>query len=84
MNALDKAIEVAGSLTELARRIHANTNQVSNWRSRGVPIDKCLAVESAVNGAVTRKDLRPDDWQLYWPEMDSSKPRRTANPKPRR
>lgn len=29
------------------------------------------AIERATNGAVTRRDLRPDDWHLIWPELAS-------------
>jgi len=29
----------------------------------------CVAIERETNGAVTRKDLRPDDWQEIWPEL---------------
>ena len=29
----------------------------------------CVAIERATNGAVTRRDLRPDDWQDIWPEL---------------
>jgi DNA-binding transcriptional regulator YdaS (Cro superfamily) len=28
-----------------------------------------VAIEQVTNGAVTRKDLRPDDWHLIWPEL---------------
>jgi len=28
----------------------------------------CIAIEQATGGAVTRADLRPDDWPLVWPE----------------
>jgi len=34
-----------------------------------VPIARCLAIERATSGAVTRRDLRPDDWQDIWPEL---------------
>lgn len=27
------------------------------------------ALERATVGAVTRRDLRPDDWQAIWPEL---------------
>lgn len=33
------------------------------------------AIERAAKGAVTRRDLRPDDWHLIWPEL--AKPRKT-------
>lgn len=29
-------------------------------------------VERATNGEVTRRDLRPDDWRLIWPELVTS------------
>ena len=29
----------------------------------------CVAIERATNGAVTRRDLRPNDWHLIWPEL---------------
>lgn len=30
----------------------------------------CVSIEQATDGAVTRKDLRPDDWQKIWPELE--------------
>ena len=29
----------------------------------------CIAIENATGGVVTRKDLRPLDWKLIWPEL---------------
>ena len=29
----------------------------------------CVLVEQKSAGAVTRRDLRPDDWQRIWPEL---------------
>jgi DNA-binding transcriptional regulator YdaS (Cro superfamily) len=29
----------------------------------------CMAIEDATNRVVTRRDLRPDDWQFYWPDL---------------
>jgi DNA-binding transcriptional regulator YdaS (Cro superfamily) len=34
-----------------------------------VPIEHCVRIERASAGQVTRKDLRPGDWQEYWPEL---------------
>ena len=44
---------------------------VNQWVSgvRPVPIERCPAIEVATHGAVTRRDLRPDDWWLIWPEL---------------
>lgn len=29
----------------------------------------CVAIEQSTAGAVTRQELRPDDWHLIWPEL---------------
>ena len=29
----------------------------------------CVLIERATGGQVTRKDLRPNDWQDIWPEL---------------
>lgn len=29
----------------------------------------CAAIERATGGAVTRREMRPDDWWLIWPEL---------------
>lgn len=29
----------------------------------------CVSIERETHGQVTRKDLRPDDWQDIWPEL---------------
>lgn len=73
MTPLDKAIELASGPSELARKIGAKPNQVNNWRSRGVPVCFCWLIEKAVNGQVTRKDLRPKDWQFIWPDLGEKK-----------
>jgi len=70
MNPLNIAIDKAGGVGKLALAIGVVQSAVSNWRKRGcVPIDHCASIELAVNGAVTRRDLRPDDWQKIWPEL---------------
>lgn len=61
MDALTKAIEHAGGVAKLASLIGAAPNVVGNWKLRGrVPVERCMAVEAATSGAVTRHDLRPD------------------------
>lgn len=69
---IDKACAAAGGLAKLAACIGQSAQTVSNWRVRGVPILHCLAIEQATAGAVTRRDLRPDDWQRIWPELDTA------------
>lgn len=29
----------------------------------------CVLIEAASSGAVTRRDLRPEDWWRIWPEL---------------
>ena len=60
-----------GELLRISREIGAHSPDVSRWASgdRPIPIDKCWSIEQATNGEVTRKDLRPDDWERIWPEL---------------
>jgi TorA maturation chaperone TorD len=53
---LDEAIQAAGGVTELARRIGIAQPSVSNWDR--VPADRVVAVENATG--VSRDRLRPD------------------------
>jgi DNA-binding transcriptional regulator YdaS (Cro superfamily) len=71
MDALTRAIEIAGGVGALAEKINVKQPVVSNWRARGgrVPADHCSAVELATGGAVKRWHLRPDDWHRIWPEL---------------
>lgn len=70
IQALESAIEIAGGSSALAASIGVATSLPSMWKSRGqIPIANCPAIERATSGVVTRRDLRPDDWHLIWPEL---------------
>lgn len=71
MNALDLAIEHMGGVGKLAGAIGMGQAAVSNWRARNTLIDPlhCVAIEVATTAVVTRKQLRPNDWQQIWPEL---------------
>ena len=56
-------------LTASAVRLSVSVQRLSNWLDRGVPVDKCAAIEQATGGKVMRWDLRPDDWRNIWPEL---------------
>ncbi len=60
-----------GELLRISRAIGAHAPDVSRWSSgdRPIPVNKVVAIEQATNGEVTRKDLRPDDWERIWPEL---------------
>lgn len=68
LDALNRAIEIAGSQQELARRVSSLSPEpigqpaISNWvkRLQRVPAERVIAVEKAVEGAVKRHELRPD------------------------
>jgi DNA-binding transcriptional regulator YdaS (Cro superfamily) len=63
MNALEKAIEIAGGTTALAKRLGVHKNVVTNWKTRGVPIDQCPAIEKATDRAVLCEQLNGSiDW----------------------
>ncbi len=77
---IQKACEKAGGQTALANSISELTGtvvtqqRIRNWLARGdrVPAEYCVAIEQATEAAVTRRDLRPDDWHLIWPDLVES------------
>lgn len=66
---LERACDCVGSAAKLAGLIGVSQQTLSNWKERGVPIERCLAIERATDSEVTRKDLRPDDFELIWPDL---------------
>lgn len=59
--ALDQAIGLFPSQSDFAARIGIRCASVSGWRKRQkVPANRCLAIEEATAGKVTRYQLRPD------------------------
>lgn len=68
---LDAYFSKIESANSLSRRTGIVNVLLSQWRTgvRQVPFDKCVIIEKATNGLVTRKDLRPADWHLIWPEL---------------
>jgi DNA-binding transcriptional regulator YdaS (Cro superfamily) len=67
---LNKYIETTNR-TDFARAVGVSPDMVYQWIKgiRPVSAERCVAIEQATAGAVTRKDLRPDDWHLIWPEL---------------
>lgn len=60
--ALKRAVEIAGSQAELARRLGGTVKQqhVSYWLKREyIPAGQVLAIEAAVARQVTRHELAP-------------------------
>ena len=80
MKAIDIAVGCLGGVGKLAAAIGVSQAAVSNWRARGSSPDAihCTAIERATGGAVTRRDLRPDDWVQIWPELAESEPNQAS------
>lgn len=68
---LDTYLAKSGTSAALAAKIGVTPGFVSQWRSghRPIPIERCVEIEAATDGLVTRQELRPDDWQKIWPEL---------------
>lgn len=60
MSAIQKAVEASGGTSELAKKVGVTQAAVSNWKARGVPASRVLAIEAATSGKVSRHELRPD------------------------
>lgn len=70
--AIEKAAGVIGSQEKLAAIFGLKKAAVTHWkRSKCVPAEYCVRIETATG--VSRKWLRPDDWQKYWPELAVAK-----------
>jgi len=67
---LNKYIKTT-SRSDFARAVGVSPDMVYQWIKgiRPIAIERCVAIERATNGAVTRKDLRPNDWASIWPEL---------------
>jgi DNA-binding transcriptional regulator YdaS (Cro superfamily) len=71
MTAIEKSCDILGSQKSLADALGVTPATVNQWvsGSRPIPVERCPAIERATSGEVTRRDLRPDDWWLIWPEL---------------
>lgn len=78
--AIEHACDLVGGQHLLADELGISPGAVNQWARgrRKVPPIHCPSIERLTSGAVTRKALRPDDWQRIWPELDSAQHRRRA------
>lgn len=79
---LDQYLSSPGALsvTELRTRMKSlgypikSNAQLRQWQhkyaDRAPSPENCVALELATDGLITRKDLRPNDWWMLWPELD--------------
>lgn len=62
---------IRGNQSYLAKKTGIATafiNQIARG-VRSVPVQSAAAIEKATNGAVTRQEMFPDDWEKIWPEL---------------
>ncbi|MGH2624309.1 MAG: transcriptional regulator [Sphingobacterium sp.] len=60
-----------GEAKKLASALKVSSSYLSQMASGRCPISplRCVEIEKATNGEVGRKDLRPNDWLMIWPEL---------------
>ncbi len=70
-NGIKAAINLFGSQKNLANKLGLKPQNLQVWISgkRSIPPKRCVQIEKLTNGAVTRKDLRPNDWHEIWVEL---------------
>ncbi|MBJ2139842.1 helix-turn-helix domain-containing protein [Delftia acidovorans] len=70
---IEQAAEIVGSQKALGLALGVTKAAVWQWMAHGrrVPVEHCPRIEVLTKGAVTRRDLRPEDWQEIWPELAS-------------
>lgn len=67
------------SVTQLRERLQSlgyevkSNAQIRQWRhqyaGRGPNDENCTGLELATSGAITREELRPNNWHRIWPEL---------------
>lgn len=64
-----------GNAKALSVALDVSMSYLSQMAAGSVPTnaERCVQIERATNGAVTRRDLRPDDWHRIWPELVTRK-----------
>jgi DNA-binding transcriptional regulator YdaS (Cro superfamily) len=60
-----------GSAARLAQAVGVSPSYLSQMSTGRTNISavRARAIEQATGGAVTRREMRPADWHLIWPEL---------------
>lgn len=79
---VEKAAEIAGGQSALAKACGVSPQAVSQWIRglRPVAHRHGRKIEDATKGEIGRRDLFPDSWQEYWPELGKQKRRSAKEP----
>lgn len=64
-------VKTKGTQRGLAAKLGITPVLINQWANekRPIPPERCVEIERATDGEVTRPELRPDDWQRIWPEL---------------
>ena len=73
MNDWTSLFDQKGFQTRLVKRFGLTKATVNHWRRTGIPVVYCAGVEEECDGEFTRRDFRPDDWRVIWPELAEAK-----------
>lgn len=75
MKLIDYFASERGAQAKLAKTTGICASSLSAWATgdRPVPVNRCLQIERATEGKVTRPELR-DDWANFWPELRIAAP----------
>lgn len=59
---LIKAIDIAGGMQSLAKKIGVSYQTILNWKSgrTNLPAIKAIKIEQSIDSQVTRQDILPD------------------------
>lgn len=84
MTPIEKAVAIVGGPAKLAAILGKSAQAVCFWRDgkRKLPAELCARIEGATGGQVTRRDLRPNDWLVIWPELERRAPEATDDKSP--
>jgi DNA-binding transcriptional regulator YdaS (Cro superfamily) len=67
MNAVERAVQIAGGQAALARTLDVTPQAVHQWARgvRQVPIERAQQIERATGGLVPARELRPDLAEIF-------------------
>mgnify|MGYP003352363336 FL=1 len=70
MNIVDQIVaSMDTSISGLARDLGLRRQNIQGWKTNGIPARYCPQLEQMTGGKVSRKEMRPNDWMQFWPEL---------------
>lgn len=68
---IERAYYLFGSQSSLAALLGVSAPTVNQWvkSTRPIPPEHCTTIERVTKGAVTRQELRPNDFWRIWPDL---------------